>query len=184
MDAAAFAILACRPHADLRAAARSNLDDPPAEFLGRLLAIAGLKAGVTFEIPANCTAAGQPKMDQYHFEAPEAQSRDDLEGVQVRLTKPLTMRLTKPWARLEMRLQKEIEVKRATAARARSLIEDLERQAASLDDTIGDVLSRARVRDPSDCAYPIEARTMGARRDNIKSTIAALSGWIVETGSP
>jgi hypothetical protein len=115
-------------------------------------------------------------MDQYHFEAPEAQSRDDLERAQTRLTKP--------WARLEMRLQKEIEVKRAAAARARSLIADLERQAASLDDTIGNVLTRARVRDPSDCAYPIEARTMGARRDNIKSTIAVLSGWLTETGSP
>src|ERR1700757_1950376 len=73
----------------------------PRRVLGRLLAIAGLKAGVTFENPANCIAAGQPMIDQYHFEAPEAQSRDDLERAQTRLTKP--------WARLEMRLQKEIE---------------------------------------------------------------------------
>jgi hypothetical protein len=109
-------------------------------------------------------------MDQYHFEAPEAQSRDDLGSTHARLTKP--------WARLEMRVQKEIELKRATAARVRSLIGQLERQAAGLDDSIGQVLAGARVRDPSDCAYPIEARTMSARRDNIKSTIAELSGWL------
>jgi hypothetical protein len=111
-------------------------------------------------------------MDQYHFEAPEAQFRDDLQAVHARLTKP--------WARLEARVQKEVEVKRATAAKVRSLIEELERQAARLDETIGIVLAGARVRDPSDCAYPIEARTMGARRDNIKSTIAALSRWLAK----
>jgi hypothetical protein len=83
-----------------------------------------------------------------------------------------------------MRVQKEVETRRATAAKVRGLIEQLERQAARLDDSIGEVLAGARVRDPSDCAYPIEARTMGARRDNIKSTIAALSGWLAATGSP
>src|SRR5262249_51918268 len=121
---------------------------------------------------ATCTAAGQHKMDQYHFEARQAQSGNDLESVHARLTKP--------WARLELRLQKQIELKRATAAKVRSLIEELERQAAGLDDTLSKVLEGARVRDPSDYAYPIEARTMGARRDNIKSTIAALSGWLAK----
>jgi hypothetical protein len=108
--------------------------------------------------------------DQYHFGTTEAQRRDGLRGVYPRLTTPS--------ARLEMRVQREIEVKRSTAAGVRRLIEELEGQATGLDTTIVTILAAARVRDPSDCAYPIEARTLGARRDNIKSTITALSGWL------
>jgi hypothetical protein len=39
-------------------------------------------------------------------------------------------------------------------------------------------LERARVSDRRDAAYPILARTLAARRDNLKETIAALEKWL------
>ena len=39
----------------------------------------------------------------------------------------------------------------------------------------------ARVRDPADRAYPILAKSLRARRDNIRATIASLAALIHET---
>jgi hypothetical protein len=60
------------------------------------------------------------------------------------------------------------------AARISALISDLDRVVRILDCDIDNEEERARVSDPFDAAYPILARTLAARRDNLKDTIAAL----------
>ena len=59
-------------------------------------------------------------------------------------------------------------------ARISELISDLDRVVRILDCDIDNEEERARVSDPFDAAYPILARTLAARRDNLKDTIAAL----------
>jgi hypothetical protein len=59
-------------------------------------------------------------------------------------------------------------------ARISTLISDLDRQVRILDHDIAAEKERARVFDPFNANYPILARTLTARRDNLKDTIAAL----------
>jgi hypothetical protein len=59
-------------------------------------------------------------------------------------------------------------------ARIRALIGDLDRIVRILDSDIATEEELARVSDRFDAAYPILARTLTARRDNLNDTIAAL----------
>jgi predicted kinase len=59
-------------------------------------------------------------------------------------------------------------------ARISSLISDLDRRAQLLECDIAAEEKRARVFSRSDDAYPITARILAVRRDNLKATIAAL----------
>ena len=59
-------------------------------------------------------------------------------------------------------------------ARISALISDIDRHVRLLDSDITTEEERARVFDPFNAAYPILARTLAARRDNLKETIAAL----------
>lgn len=79
------------------------------------------------------------------------------------------------------REQRELEVKRQTAIRLRMMIASIGRDIANLDASIGSELALARVRKPSHFAYPIAARTMQARRENLKATVAALSDRLALT---
>jgi hypothetical protein len=60
------------------------------------------------------------------------------------------------------------------AAQTRSLVADIDRIVQILDSDIAAEEEQARVFDPSQAEYPILARTLAARRDNLKETIAAL----------
>jgi hypothetical protein len=60
------------------------------------------------------------------------------------------------------------------AERLAALLADLHRAVRNLELTIEEEEDRIGNRDPSHYAYPIVARTMAARRDNLKATIAAL----------
>jgi septation ring formation regulator EzrA len=60
------------------------------------------------------------------------------------------------------------------AAQISKMISDLDRLVRILDCEIATEEERARVSDRSDAAYPILARALAARRDNLKDTIAAL----------
>ena len=111
-------------------------------------------------------------VDQYHFETTVSRRRDSVDRVRARVASP--------WVRAEMRMQRELETHRTTAARVRNFIAELEHQAAHLDTATSAVLAGAKVRDPAAVAYPIEARALGARRDNVRSTIAALSGCLAK----
>ena len=60
------------------------------------------------------------------------------------------------------------------AAKLRALISDLDRVVRILDSHISIEEERAGVSNPFSAPYPILARVMTARRDNLKETIAAL----------
>jgi hypothetical protein len=55
-----------------------------------------------------------------------------------------------------------------------TMISDLDRVVGILDCDIATEEERARISDRSDAAYPMLARTLAARRDNLRDTIAAL----------
>jgi uncharacterized protein YceH (UPF0502 family) len=77
-----------------------------------------------------------------------------------------------------MRHQHQHESANAIAPRQVSwiaaLISNLDQRAQLLDHDIATEEERAQVFDPSQHAYPILARTLTARRDNLRATIAAL----------
>jgi hypothetical protein len=54
------------------------------------------------------------------------------------------------------------------------MIEDLRRVVQVLECDVSTEEERSRIRDRSDARYPILARQLAARRDNLKATIAAL----------
>ena len=112
--------------------------------------------------------------DQHYFETPEIAPRSDHPGRKLSI-------LAKHQAQNEARKQREIEIKRRAATQLRTMIVTLEREVANLDDGISSELMLARVRDPSHFAYPISVRTMQARRENLKATIAALSDRLALT---
>jgi nicotinamide riboside kinase len=60
------------------------------------------------------------------------------------------------------------------ASQIRSMIEDLKRGVLLLDTDIGAVEAFERQLDPTNAAYPIAARTMKARRNNLILTISFL----------
>jgi septation ring formation regulator EzrA len=60
------------------------------------------------------------------------------------------------------------------AAQIGTMIGDIDRVVRILDCDIATEEERARISDRSDAAYPMLARTLAARRDNLRDTIAAL----------
>jgi hypothetical protein len=60
------------------------------------------------------------------------------------------------------------------AAQISKMIGDLDRLVRTLDYDIAAEEERAQISDRSDVAYPILARALAARRDNLRDTIAAL----------
>jgi hypothetical protein len=59
-------------------------------------------------------------------------------------------------------------------ARIDALIGELDRRALLLDHDIATEEQSARVFNPFDAAYPFLARTLAARRDRLKATVATL----------
>jgi len=66
------------------------------------------------------------------------------------------------------------EVVQREAVKIRKMIVDLDRTVQLLNCDIGTEEERARISDRSDAAYPILARVLAARRDNLWETITAL----------
>ena len=69
------------------------------------------------------------------------------------------------------------------SARVRSLISDLDRILRILDSDIAAEEERSGVSDPFNADYPVLARMMTARRDNLKETIAALERRLAPEGA-
>jgi len=111
-------------------------------------------------------------MQPYYFETTEAKRRNHPRRVRGHFTKRVD--------RIELQKQAEIENNRVAAARIQNLIKGLEGAVSSLNGSIGAVLEGVQVRDPSHFAYPVAARTMSARRDNIQATIAVLSAQLAK----
>lgn len=55
-----------------------------------------------------------------------------------------------------------------------AMVQELQRTVAMLEHSIKAELESVWIKDPSHFAYPMTARELGARRDNLKATIAAL----------
>ena len=106
--------------------------------------------------------------DADHFETVETQNGNN---------RPQRVRvlLAKRRVQNEARKEREIKAKRRMAIRLRMMIASIEQEIANLDASISSELALARVRKASHSAYPIAARTMHARRENLKATIAVLS---------
>jgi uncharacterized protein YaaN involved in tellurite resistance len=84
----------------------------------------------------------------------------------------------------EVRQQTEIERRLRETRQLQSMISNLEREVANLDDSIISELALSSVREPSAFAHPISARMMQARRENLKTTIAALSYRLSRCNQP
>ena len=84
-------------------------------------------------------------------------------------------RLAKHHAREQARGQREIKFRQREAVQIRSTVASLNRTIEVLESSITAALERSHVTDPRHCAFPISARAMIARRDNLRGTIAALS---------
>jgi hypothetical protein len=77
-----------------------------------------------------------------------------------------------------MKMQRHFEIGNEAAvqqlAQISTMIADFDRTLQILDCEISTEEERAQVRDPTDIAYPILARAMRIRRDNLKVTIGLL----------
>jgi hypothetical protein len=69
------------------------------------------------------------------------------------------------------------------AAKIRTMIVEIGRTIQILDCDIATEEERARVSNPFDAAYPILARMLAARRDNLKATVGALERRLVAIGA-
>jgi hypothetical protein len=70
------------------------------------------------------------------------------------------------------------------AAQISAMISDLDRLVGLLDCDITTEEERARISDRSEPAYPILARTLAARRNNLRDTIAALEQRLTTIKAP
>ena len=82
----------------------------------------------------------------------------------------------------EVRKQTEIERRLRETRQLQSMISDLEREVANLDDSIISELALSGAREPSRFAH--STRMMQARRENLKTTIAALSDRLSRGNRP
>jgi hypothetical protein len=133
-------------------------------------------SGLNFEFNLQMYQIGAAMVDRYYFETKETERSNHPARVRTRFAKRAVQS--------EMRKQREIGNNRTAAARIRNVITGLERIIFSLNGSIEAVLEGTQVRDPSNFAYPVAARTMGMRRDNIKATIAVLSGQLAKIDDP
>jgi len=111
-------------------------------------------------------------VEKYYFETMKAVRRNHEGRARARRSERVNQS--------EERKQREIADHQIAAARIRDLIRGLERAVLSLNGSIDAILQGDQVRDPSDFAYPIAARTMSVRRDNIRGTIAVLSRQLAD----
>jgi len=114
--------------------------------------------------------------DQYYLETTVTERRNHPERVRTRAGKRFVQD--------ERRREKEIENIRTAAMRIRNMIAALERAVSSLNASIDAILEGSQVRDPTSFAYPVAARAMCTRRDNIQGTIAVLSRQLAKINDP
>ncbi len=76
-----------------------------------------------------------------------------------------------------MKHKRHFEIDRTAVREATTIgamISDMQRAVELLDSSVSAEEERTRFRDRADSRYPILARQLAARRDNLKVTIAAL----------
>jgi hypothetical protein len=110
--------------------------------------------------------------EQYYFETAGTEQRD--------LPSPVRERSRKHNERDQGRVQRKHAAAVREIANLQAAITDLERVVLALQLNIDAELESAGVRDPSHFGYPIVARTLALRRDNLKVTVAVLSTRLAE----
>lgn len=78
----------------------------------------------------------------------------------------------------------ERETPSREAVQTRSLISDIDRVVQILNSDIAAEEEQARVFDPSQARYPMLARKLAARRDNLRGTIAVLEKRLSDLANP
>jgi hypothetical protein len=114
---------------------------------------------------------------QYHSETAN-------DRIETRHPEKVRASLAKSRTQHEVRRQTEIERQLRETGLLQSMISNLEREVANLDDSILSELALSGVRQPSAVAHPNSARMMQARRENLKTTIAALSDRLSRGNQP
>jgi hypothetical protein len=87
-----------------------------------------------------------------------------------------------------MKHQRHFEIPNATALREaaviRAMMDDLNRTVRLLECDVATEEERARIFDRSNSAYPILARTLATRRDNLRGTITVLEQRLTTVKPP
>ena len=102
------------------------------------------------------------------------------QGTQGSLQRAPKLRTVEHQMKTQHHFEIESEDARREVAQIRTMIVDLDRVARFLASDIVIEEERSGVADRSDPAYPILARTLAARRDNLKVTIATLEQRVEE----
>lgn len=89
-------------------------------------------------------------------------------------TVPGCKKSTKRELREESRRRMQIAARHRDAARIRAAIHDFESHIATIDAELRAELEKCAVRDPAHYTYPMAARALTARRENLTSTSTAL----------
>jgi hypothetical protein len=110
--------------------------------------------------------------DQHYFEPTETERRAH--------AGPVHARRTKHGALHKSRELIELNVIQREAAQIRSMISDLERIVNTIGQSIQAELKGARIRDHSHVGFPMSARALVARRENLEATIAVLAERLTE----
>jgi flagellar export protein FliJ len=74
----------------------------------------------------------------------------------------------------------QLEEKRRRVRHIQTMLAEFARMCAELDREIANEERRAGIADPRHFAYPTYARAASVRRDNLKSSIAELTGQVEE----
>ena len=78
--------------------------------------------------------------------------------------------------------QQRFETTSRNATQIETFIARLARTVELLDEDIRGEEERASVRDPRDPGYPMRARTLRTRRENLRATIASLEALVNPVG--
>jgi hypothetical protein len=95
--------------------------------------------------------------------------------------RPSRPRLSKCQATEKRKRQAVVKLPEQEAKRIEAIILDLKRGVLILNHHIEAELEHAGIRNPSHFAYPLSARALLVRRENLKTTIAVLSDRLPKT---
>lgn len=124
---------------------------------------------LTATLPALCAIAERQMTRPYHLDTGvERQSRTEAKKRAIEERKRLAM----------------IDALQRTRQRTEAVVTDLKNAATLLDINIEAELQGSPTRDPAHYAFPMTVRSLMARRDNLRATIAALRDELTRHNQP
>jgi hypothetical protein len=116
--------------------------------------------------------SGATMIEQYYFETSAAERQVSPAKVRKRLARIREQE--------DRRRQQELKLSTQESVNLLTAIAGLGRTISILEINLEQVLTSAKARDASRFDYPIAARTLAARRDNLKVTVEAMSKRLSE----